>query len=386
MSRAVKTADVAALVFELQRTSSPVERARVLARAWRTIRGLDPVERRLLAREVGFDGAEELLEGLAGRGAGGLAPAALLEALNRARQDEGLSVRSLVSALRDPGRRDDLLARGVDLAAELVEEVGDGGVPGSTGPAHVPAAAMPGSHNEDASASEADRDLGGGAEAPRVSPPPKARPERPGPDPAMGRGVSSGEAPPSGRGRAGVTQPVPVWKPLQAPPGTKPAAAEPSIWDRVTSRSAPTTASDVEQPASPRFSSSTATDSSGTVLKRLRRFRVSIPRLRNGSPEEIGAALAELTEPWARRRAMLALLEAGIPADPGAAVRLVESELDRLLDRRWCLAALARRGDLTGDALSHALELLASPSARRRVEALARSAAPSAPTRPLAPT
>jgi hypothetical protein len=386
VSRAVKTADIAALIFELQRTSSPVERARVLARAWRTIRGLDPVERRLLAREVGFDGAEELLEGLAGRGAGGLAPAAVLEALNRARQDEGLSMRSLVDALRDPGRRDELAARGVDLAAKLVEESADGGVPGSTEPARFPAAAVPGSHKDDASASEADRDLGGGAEAPRVPPPPKPRQERPGPDPAVGRGVSSGELPPSGRGRAGVTQPLPVRKPLPAPPGTEPAAAEPSIWDRVTSRSAPTTASDVEQPASPRFSSSTATDSSGTVLKRLRRFRVSIPRLRNGSLEELGAALAELTEPWARRRAMLALIEAGIPADPAAAVRLVESELDRPLDRRWCLAALARRGDLAGEALSHALELLASQSARRRVAALARSSAPSTPSGSLAPT
>jgi hypothetical protein len=382
----VKTADVAALIFELQRTSSPVERARVLARAWRTIRGLDPVERRLLAREVGFDGAEELLEGLAGRGAGGLAPAALLEALNRARQDEGLSMRSLVSALRDPGRRDELVTRGLDLAAELVEESEDGGVPGSTGPADVPAAAVPGSHEEDASASEVDRDLGVGAKAPRVSPPPKSRPERPGPDPAMGRGVSSGEAPPSGRGRSGVTQPVPVRKPLPAPPGTESAAAEPSIWDRITSRSAPTTASDVEQPASQRWSSSTAADRSVTVLNRLRRFRVSIPRLRNGSPEELGEALAELTEPWARRRAMLAFLEAGIPADPAAAVRLVGSELDRPLDRRWCLAALARRGDLAGEALRHALELLTSPSARRRIAALARSSAPSAPTRSLAPT
>ncbi|HSN53283.1 MAG TPA: hypothetical protein VLT32_01370 [Candidatus Sulfomarinibacteraceae bacterium] len=381
----MKTADVAALVFELQRTSSPVERARVLARAWRTIRGLDPVERRLLAREVGFDGAEELLEGLAGRGAGGVAPAALLEALNRARQDEGVSMRSLVNALRDPGRRDDLLARGFDLAAELVADAADEGVPGSTGPPHVPAAAVPGSQEEDAPASEADRDLGGGAGAPTVPPPPKARPERPGPDPVMGRGVSSGEAPPSGRGRAGVTQPVPVRKPLQAPSGTELAAAEPSIWDRVTPPSAPTTAIESEPPVST-WSSSKNAGASGTVLERLRRFSASIPRLRNGSLEELAAALAELTEPWARRRALLALLEAGIPADPAAAVRLVESELDRPLDRRWCLAALARRGDLAGEALSHALELLTSPSARRRIAALARSPTPSAPTRPLAPT
>jgi hypothetical protein len=381
----VKTADVAALVFELQRTSSPVERARVLARAWRTIRGLDPVERRLLAREVGFDGAEELLEGLASRGAGGLAPAALLEALNRARQDESLSVRSLVSALRDPGRRDELVARGVDLAAELVEEAEDGGVPGSTGPARVPAAAEPGSHSEDASASEAERDLGVGAKAPRVPPPPKVRPERPGPDPAMGRGVSSGEGPPSGRGRAGVTQPVPVRKPLPAPSGTELAAAEPSIWDRVTLPSAPTTAIESEPPVSTWFSSPKSADA-GTVLERLRRFNASMPRLRNGSLEELVAALAELTEPWARRRAMLALLEAGIPADPAAAVRLVGSELDRPLDRRWCLAALARRGDLAGEALSHALELLASPSARRRIAALAQSPSTSAPARSLAPT
>lgn len=202
----------------------------------------------------------------------------------------------------------------------------------------------------------------------------------------MGRGVSSGEAPATGRVRAGVTQPVPVRKPLQAPSGTELSAAEPSIWDRVTLPSAPTTAIESEPPASTGRSSPKSADASRTVLERLRRFSASIPRLGNGSLEELAAALAELTEPWARRRAVLALIEAGIPADPAAAVRLVGSELDRPLDRRWCLAALARRGDLAGEALSHALELLTTPSARRRVEALARSPRPSAQTRSLAPT
>ena len=53
-----------ALLHELQNARSPLAQARVLARAWRTVRELSPTDRRLLARHAGFDGAEEILEGL----------------------------------------------------------------------------------------------------------------------------------------------------------------------------------------------------------------------------------------------------------------------------------------------------------------------------------
>jgi len=66
----------------------------------------------------------------------------------------------------------------------------------------------------------------------------------------------------------------------------------------------------------------------------------------------------------------VALLEADVPDDPATALDLIEA-LDRPMDRRWCLSALARRGDLTDADLERALEMLESPAARRRVECLA---------------
>jgi hypothetical protein len=66
------------------------------------------------------------------------------------------------------------------------------------------------------------------------------------------------------------------------------------------------------------------------------------------------------------------LLESGIPAPASEALALIE-DLERPMDRRWCLTALARRGDLSGDALERALGMLSSFASRRRVQALARS-------------
>jgi hypothetical protein len=82
-------------------------------------------------------------------------------------------------------------------------------------------------------------------------------------------------------------------------------------------------------------------------------------------------ALEAIPEPWARRRALVALIDAGLPDDTGSVLDLIEG-LEREMDRRWCLSALARRGDLGGAELDRALELLTSPAARRRVAALAR--------------
>lgn len=116
--------DLAALVFELQRTGTPADKARALARAWRTVRGLSATERRLLVREVGFDGAEDLVEGLASEGGGSFAPAAVLEALGHLREDKSLSLQGILAGLRDPEQRGDLLTRGLDY---LVGNKGDDG-------------------------------------------------------------------------------------------------------------------------------------------------------------------------------------------------------------------------------------------------------------------
>jgi hypothetical protein len=110
-----------ALLHELQHARSPVAQARVLARAWRTVRELSPTDRRLLAHNAGFDGAADILEGL-NRREGGLAPAMLLRALANARTTDDSAISSLLAAIRDPQRHGEAISLGVDLANDLLTE------------------------------------------------------------------------------------------------------------------------------------------------------------------------------------------------------------------------------------------------------------------------
>ena len=110
-----------ALLHELQHARSPLAQAKVLARGWRTVRDLSPTDRRLLARHAGFEGAEDILEGLSQR-KGGLAPAMLLRVLANARGTDGSTVSELLAAFRDPQRRDEAISLGTELASDLLAE------------------------------------------------------------------------------------------------------------------------------------------------------------------------------------------------------------------------------------------------------------------------
>ena len=345
--------DLTALVFELQRARSPADKARAMARAWRTVRGLNPTERRLLVREVGFDGAEDLVDGLAGKSGGAFAPAAVLEALGKMRNDGSLSLRGILTGLRDPETREDLLDRGLDLAADSYdpedEEVDEAPLMEEPVVYDIPTA----------------RSI---AEVVHREPDPKRV------EVDEVQAASSGE---TADHKPPVILPPPPSKgqPLSAPEtAPDPEPSEPSPWDD------PWRSSPVSEPAEPAEKNSNRRsdapriddprETAGSVLDRLRAVRNVIPELRNAGPREIRKILETLPELWARRRAVVELIDAGVPAGLGETLDLIE-DLDRPLDRRWCLSALARRGDLEGSGLERALEMLASPAARRRVVALA---------------
>ena len=327
--------DLTALIFELQRARSPRDKARAMARAWRTIRRLSPTERRLLAREVGFDGAEELVEGLAGKGGGVFAPAAVLEALGRMRKKEDLSLRGILADLKDPDRREDLLVRGIDLV--------DGAVGEDTVDEEIQVEAHPRASQP-------------------VLPPPPAIVESEFvvvPEPET-------QIEPESEIEGEVDQPH--------EPEPVVEFVESSSWDSVWQQPEPSESVMTRAARSGRTGRTTggvqSQTAEGSVLLRLRAFRDAIPGLRGERHDEIAEILDFLPEPWARRRAVVALIEAGIPGDADGALDLIE-KMERPMDRRWCLATLARRGDLEGDTLERALEMLASPAAKRRVEALA---------------
>lgn len=348
--------DLSALVFELQRAGSKADKAKALARAWRTVRGLSKTERRLLAREVGFDGAEDLIEGLAGEGEGVFAPAAVLEALGKMRRGEGLSLRGILSDLRDPDRRDDLLVRGIDLVADSVarpEEIVD---EHDETPIHGHGLEIgEGDFIADAEANTDEEDSVTMPPIPAGAPSPEPEPEPlPAPDP----------------------EPPPEPKP-EIQPHEQESSLWDNIWEPVELPEQPTgsTAMVAEEMLSSGVTSHRAgrpNQTQGSTLGRLRSFRNGLDALRGAGIHRIREALEDLPEPWARRRALVALLEADIPDDPASALELI-GDMERAMDRGWCLSALARRGDLTGAYLERALEMVSSPAARRRLRALARA-------------
>lgn len=350
--------ELAALVFELQRARSPIDRARALARAWRTLRGLSPTERRLLVREVGFEGAEDLVEGLVEKGGGAFSPAAVLEALGQMRRDEGVSLKGILADLRDPRKRDELLLRGIDLATTSVSATG--------------------LDDEGGASSESVQEVATDHVAVTVDEPEPESEE-------LRSAVPEADAAPAPEAERSPALPV-ERPPIRARPPTKerppePAsdAEEPSPWDeiwRASETTAPAETRDVGSAAEgapdSRIDAETGDRSRArtSVIGRLRAFRAAIPGLRAASPAAVADALAELPEPWARRRALSALVAAGVPSSAAEALDLIEG-LERPMDRRWCLAELARRGDLSGHELDRALALLVSPAARRRLYRLA---------------
>jgi hypothetical protein len=355
--------DLVALFDVLRRVTSPTDKARTLARAWRTVRDLSPAERSWLAREVGFEGAEELVEGLADRGDRGLAPAAVLEALGRARDSRSFSVRGLFAELRDPSRREELLARGVDLVADALVGDREAAVSPSVGFDSGAELEVPvpdtGADTDDPEGSEAERELeedgppevgaAESAEEPAVPPPPPEPPPEP---PAF------------------ETQPPDVRRAPEPEPQLEISdPSEPSVWDEMW---APSESLSVSGAVAPGVADGQPVHDRPAVsaIRRLQQLRSEIEGLGARDASALRDLLDRFPEPWARRRAMVALIEAGIPRDAAGALDLIES-LDRALDRRWCLSALARRGDLTGADLERAVAMLASPAARRRVERLA---------------
>jgi hypothetical protein len=364
-----------ALLFELQTAQSPLAQAKILARSWRTLRELSPTDRRLLARHAGFDGAEQILEGLAGKKAG-FAPATLLQVLNRARATDGAAVSELLAAVRDPSRLDEAITRGASLAEELL--VADDG---DEDPQEI-VEALDQLHAVQKVVAETQ-------EAALDAAPPTSQS---GPEPAPPPPVSSG--PPRTAGRSGSEKPRPRPRAPVQPPRTVPkpptAVALPVSkrvapsdgWDALNARPGaahstnelpPTSEPPSSAESSSRFgelSVLAALEAEPSSLARLRALRREMAGLRGSGLATIRRLLEIFPNGWVRRRALVALISAGVPAKAEDALELIPG-LDREVDRRWCLGALARRGDLTGEALERSLRLVASPAGRRRLQNIA---------------
>ena len=359
-----------ALLFELQAASSPLERAKMLARAWRTVRDLNAVDRRLLVRHAGFEGAEQIVEGLARR-RGGVAPALLLRMLGNARSSDGAAIGELLQSIRDPARRavEELLrepapdppeetineaereSRDIDeIAATTAEEALAAlhAVEGSRGvdePRDAEAAAEPGSADET---------------APRHVAPPA-------PSPGRARGTGSAGSPPRALEAASIGperdpprhSAAPGWRTLSEPSASQPASAP-----EAAAEGGPRRTGDVASFDGAKVLSALGADDS--VVSRLLVLHRELDAFRGSPTTTVRELLLSFPDGWPRRRALMSLIRSGVAAAPERAVELAAT-LEREPDRRWCLGLVAAGSALEGPALQRARELVDSNWAKRRL-------------------
>jgi hypothetical protein len=346
-----------ALLHELQHARSPLAQAKVLARAWRTVRELSPTDRRLLARHAGFDGAEDILEGLSQR-KGGLAPAMLLRVLANARATDGSAVSELLAALRDPQRRDEAIALGADLAGGLLA------VPPEEGPSPEIGEAIGELQAVEESIIETPEEALAALNALEPELPDHDREIEPEPEPEE---VQDSEPEPESESEPRPPPPAVVdWSRWQeATPSRVPAPDARDAYRRSMSDA-----------GSRHFEVQAVMGAMGaeqSVFSQLRVLRRELSAFAGSSVDTLRELIEAFPDGWARRRALSALLETGIPAETKDALELV-SCLGRELDRRWCLGLLARKGDLRGGLLRQALDLVDSDFSKRRLTANSRRA------------
>lgn len=349
-----------ALLHELQHARSPLAQARVLARGWRTVRDLSPTDRRLLARHAGFEGAEDLLEGL-GQRKGGLAPAMLLRVLANARGTDGSSVSELLAAVRDPQRRDEAVSMGAELASDLLAEPEVEEGPEEIDEAIEELQAVEESIIE--SPEEALAALNALEQSPDAEIQETSAPE---PVPAS--------TPEADLTRGAEPEPIPPKEDKPHPP-PPPPVVDWSRWQDTTASRRPaaspreTLRSLVSDPGARRFEARVVIGALGaeqSVFSQLRILRREISDFKGSSIDILQELIENFRDGWARRRALCALLESGTPSETSDALELV-ALLGGQVDRRWCLGILARKGDLRGTMLKRACDLVESEYFCRRL-------------------
>jgi hypothetical protein len=323
------------LVDQLGRTYSPFERLKILGRAWALMRQMTPEQRMIVAAQLGLDHADEVVEAIAKR-SGQKASPALIALIERAQTKGTPHLPELIADIRDPKRRAERLKQGAlavgdALAADAVPEAQ--WLPPGAAPARPP-------------------------EAPR----PTAAPPAPPPQPV--------QAPPVPQPAA---SPVPAAPVQPAPPPAKPLPA-PEIKPQ---ESAPPPEPIAVRPAAPP-AQRLEPAGDGALVSRLAaapwltaRFRLLRQHLNEAKGMSavglLGQVLETFPDGWARRRALLELLRAGVPAALDDVFALIET-LGSDRDRLWCLGTLAESREIPERDREAFLAAATSPTARRRLE------------------
>jgi hypothetical protein len=311
------------LLRELRGAASPVQRVKLLGRAWRSLRRFDRAQLQELARRAGFEHAEGFLERLA-RDKGRMTPSLLLQIVQRVKNVDASEVDDLVRGLRDPDRREELLHGGIELVEDLLDE------PASEEAEEAIAAPSPEQPEEEP-----------------PSPPPEPEIELQQPVPLV---VAETEA--AAPEEELLPEPLPVERPAAKP--AAPVAAVPAV---AAALEAPPAAPAPKVRVTPEAVEPTDGDADALVerltstpstQRRLGILRTELAGIGKLDVEGLRRLLELFPDGWARRRALATLLRAGIPATLMHAVFLIE-QLESPIARRWCVGALLDSRQLTPD-------------------------------------
>ena len=103
------------------------------------------------------------------------------------------------------------------------------------------------------------------------------------------------------------------------------------------------------------------------LTARFRLLRRRVAEVRRLSTVDLRAVLEAFPDGWARRRAFVDLIEAGMPERVADALSLMDA-LQSPSDRSWCLGTLADARKLSSDERAALLEAVPTAAGRRRLE------------------
>ncbi len=344
--------ELAALLREIQGVRSPVRRMKLLSRAWRQLRALTPTERRQIALQAGLGQFDPILERL-GRKEDGIVPDEVIQALEGMDDLDPSKVGQLVRDLRDPGKRKDLVRRGLDrLRAHLSrEEIPPTGPPGPEEAEPVP---------EPEPAAVQDSPPPSPVEPPGVQD--QAPSRRGGAEPARPSGARAEPTPlprPSPDAKPAPPDAPPVPAPMPVPVATREPEPPAPFPPRPPEEEPHTPPRDEAAALAERVA---ASPSLTARFRLVRRFLGAGGRL---EVESIRSLLGSFPEGWPRRRVLNTLIGRGMPRSFDDALSLV-ADLERPIDRRWCAAGLLASRDLSEEETRRLHERIPLPSLRRR--------------------
>ena len=319
----------AELLAQLREAKSPLARIRVVTRAWRLLRNLSRQDRLAIAAQIGIDGADDLVEVIAAH-QGTTPPTELIGALNNLQRVDPATLKSLATKMRDPRQRGKVVAQGL----KAVESALIGPETKPAAPPPPPAAAQPKA----------------------VPPPVTVKPAASWPL----REAAPAPVPPA---------PAPVPVPAPAPVAVKPVKPPP------TPIAAPAPAPVPVRPPEPPREPATPVRAAvveelaavPALTARFRLLRRRIAEVRHLSSPNLRAVLETFPDGWARRRALVDLIEAGVPERTADVLSLMDA-LQSPGDRSWCLGTLADARKLSLDERTALLQAAPTAAGRRRLE------------------